>query len=83
MKKNPEVEVFLKKNSVIAVVDRHTATTYLIFSNKSDVLCVFFTLTIKPFCFNVESVSKNLKNRKKQFQLTPMMINLFILVVII
>ena len=60
--KNPDVEKFLKRQS-IEFVKKNQSGTYLVFSNEDAVLVGYFTLTIKPISVCADKFSNNI-NRK-------------------
>ena len=60
--KNPDVEKFLKRQS-IEFVKKNQSVTYLVFSNEDAVLVGYFTLTIKPISVCADKFSNNIKRK--------------------
>ena len=60
--KNPDVERFLKEQSV-DFTKKNQSVTYLAFSNDDASLLGYFTLTIKPITINAESFSNTMKKK--------------------
>ena len=60
--KNPDVEKFLKRQS-IEFVKKNQSVTYLVFSNKDAVLVGYFTLKIKPISVCADKFSNNTKRK--------------------
>jgi ankyrin repeat protein len=60
--KNPDVERFLKEQSV-EFTKKNQSVTYLVFSNDDVSLVGYFTLTIKPITVNAENFSNTMKRK--------------------
>lgn len=60
--KNPDVERFLKKDS-IEFTKKNQSVTYLVFANEDATLVGYFTLTIKPITVNAEKFSNTMKKK--------------------
>lgn len=60
--KNPDVERFLKEQS-IEFTKKNQSVTYLVFSNSDASLVGYFTLAIKPISVNAEKFSNTMKRK--------------------
>lgn len=60
--KNPDVERFLKKQS-IEFTRKHQSVTYLVFSNEDVTLVGYFTLAIKPISVDASGFSNTMKRK--------------------
>lgn len=60
--KNPDVERFLKEQS-IAFTKKNQSVTYLVFANEDAALIGYFTLTIKPISVNAGEFSNTMKKK--------------------
>ena len=65
---NPDLEYFLKRRA-IEFSRQGIAPTYLVFASykKEIKLIAYFTLTVKTFCVQRGSLSKNLKKKIAKF----------------
>ena len=63
---NPDVELFLKQQS-IEFVKKHQAVTYLVLSSEDAVLLGYFSITIKPLVVNAEPFSNTVKRKLARF----------------
>lgn len=61
-KKNPDVERFLKEQS-IEFTKKNQSVTYLVFANEDAALVGYFTLAIKPISVNVSGFSNTMKRK--------------------
>lgn len=60
--KNPDVEKFLKKNS-IEFTKKNQSVTYLVFSVENGELLGYFTIALKPLTVRGETVSNTIKKK--------------------
>lgn len=60
--KNPDVERFLKEQS-LTFAKKNQSVTYLVFSSDDASLVGYFTLAIKPITVNGENFSKTIKRK--------------------
>lgn len=60
--KNPDVERFLKKDS-IEFTKKNQSVTYLVFTNDDAVLVGYFTIAVKPITVNAEKFSNTMKRK--------------------
>lgn len=63
---NPDVELFLKQQS-IEFVKKHQAVTYLVLSSEDAVLLGYFSIIIKPLVVNAEPFSNTVKRKLARF----------------
>ncbi|MDE7284351.1 MAG: GNAT family acetyltransferase, partial [Lachnospiraceae bacterium] len=63
--KNPDVEHFLKKNSIEFTV-KNQSVTYLVLDMDDGVLAGYFTIALKPLTVRGETVSNTVKRKIKR-----------------
>lgn len=60
--RNPDVEHFLKKNS-IEFTKKNQSVTYLVMSNEDGEIVGYFTIALKPITISADAISNTVKKK--------------------